>query len=126
HVHGDHPLQSLAAKSSRVGKTPGSILGRHQPKKWLSFRSASTTEHIRRFSDPVLPPREQGFHADFSDLHCQTGRRTTGRVHHHPALTVFVFLIFNPVSIRSVLVAAFLQLLHPINNDPQPEVWNKQ
>jgi len=32
----------LLQKNSRVGKTPGSILGRHHPKKWLSFRSAST------------------------------------------------------------------------------------
>src|SRR5690606_15062178 len=42
HVHGDHPLHSLAAKNSRVGKTPGSVLDRHHTKKWLSFRSAST------------------------------------------------------------------------------------
>ena len=42
HVHGDHPLHSLAAQNSRVGKTPGSVLGRHHTKKWLSFRSAST------------------------------------------------------------------------------------
>ncbi|MBW8465340.1 hypothetical protein, partial [Acidovorax sp.] len=42
HVHGDHLLLPTAAKSSRVGKTPGSVLDRHHTKKWLSFRSAST------------------------------------------------------------------------------------
>jgi hypothetical protein len=53
HVHGDHPLHSLAAQNSRVGKTPGSVLGRHHTKKWLSFRSASTlqdefVDHVER------------------------------------------------------------------------------
>ncbi|MBW8464830.1 hypothetical protein, partial [Acidovorax sp.] len=46
HVHGDHLLLPTAAKSSRVGKTPGSVLDRHHTKKWLSFRSASTVGQV--------------------------------------------------------------------------------
>ncbi len=42
HVHGDHSWSSAAQKSSRVGRSPGSVLGRHYPHKWLSFRSAPT------------------------------------------------------------------------------------
>jgi hypothetical protein len=42
HVHGDHSSSSAAQKSSRVGCSPGSVLGRHNPQKWLSFRSAPT------------------------------------------------------------------------------------
>jgi hypothetical protein len=33
-----------AQKTGRASKTPGSILGRHNLYKWVSFRSAST-EH---------------------------------------------------------------------------------
>lgn len=42
HVHGDHSSSSAAQNCSRVGCSPGSVLGRHYPQKWLSFRSAPT------------------------------------------------------------------------------------
>lgn len=42
HVHGDHSSSSAAQKCSRVGCSPGSVLGRHYLRKWLSFRSAPT------------------------------------------------------------------------------------
>jgi hypothetical protein len=42
HVHGDHSSNPAAQKSSRVGQSPGSVFGRHNPQKWLSFRSAPT------------------------------------------------------------------------------------
>ncbi|ART53503.1 hypothetical protein CBP34_05010 [Acidovorax carolinensis] len=45
HVHGDHSLSSAAQKSSRLSCSPGSVLGRHYPQKWLSFRSAPTSLH---------------------------------------------------------------------------------
>ena len=37
-------MSSAAQKCSRVGCSPGSVLGRHYPQKWLSFRSAPTVE----------------------------------------------------------------------------------
>ncbi|WP_157896490.1 GGDEF domain-containing protein [Acidovorax carolinensis] len=35
-------MSSAAQKSSRLSCSPGSVLGRHYPQKWLSFRSAPT------------------------------------------------------------------------------------
>src|ERR1019366_7978602 len=46
HFHGDQSLNPAAQKYSRVGQTPGSVLGRHNPQKWLSFRSASTADLV--------------------------------------------------------------------------------
>ena len=50
HVHGDHSSNPAAQKSSRIGETPGSVFGRHDPQKWLNFRSAPT---------PLCPARRR-------------------------------------------------------------------
>ncbi len=52
HVHGDHSLSSAAQKNSRVGCSPGSVLGRHYLKKWLNFRPAPTAIVIKRKDPP--------------------------------------------------------------------------
>jgi integrase/recombinase XerD len=40
-------LFAPAQKTGRASKTPGSILGRHNLYKWVSFRSASTAEQTK-------------------------------------------------------------------------------
>ena len=82
HVHGDHSSSSAAQKCSRVGRSPGSVLGRHNPQKWLTFRSAPTDCP----SVGSLGPHLERVIAQSEMVNCLTLRRLAPNVQNPPVV----------------------------------------